>query len=240
MKLTKIRIPILSEDEVSMRCTHEELWPPPLARVAASAPVPERWDVDLMWRTGEISQHDYQQIETWKRACGVMEMGQGCLNCHLAKLEEVVKYSNEVRHFPLKKLLEQLRQEAGLPLGFPLGQVRDSALEGNPVLEPAPKPQKVAKVTKKTTKKSTKKTTKKPTKKATADSVDAALVDYNRRKAEKLEKVEKEVKVEPSEDFQIAEPDYPLQDTVGSGSPVSFDSQDDNEDDDLLDALLEE
>jgi hypothetical protein len=261
MKLTKIRIPILSDEEVSMRCTHETLWPPPLVRIASKAP--ERWDVDLMWRTGEIQQHDYQQIETWQKTCGVLEMGRGCLDCHLSKLEEVVKYSNEVRHFPLKKLLEQRRQEAGLPYDFPLGETAESYQpESDPEPEPAPAPKEEPKVeAKPKAKKAAKKTTKrKASKKRAAKTpdpapaaekapepanVDAALEDFNRKKAKKLAEVEERLAaVKNSQNpktkgFELAEPDYPLQDVVGTAEPESFDSQQDDEDD-LLDALLDE
>jgi len=63
----------------TLRCTHEKMWPPPLTLLNV--------DIRAMWRTGEISQHDYQQIETWEKVCGLKAMGDKCIDCPLAKIE---------------------------------------------------------------------------------------------------------------------------------------------------------
>jgi len=80
MKPFKIVVSELSPEPVTLRCTHAKLWPPPLMTLDL--------DIEQMWTGGEISQHDYQQIETWKRICGLLEMGEKCVGCPLAKLEQ--------------------------------------------------------------------------------------------------------------------------------------------------------
>jgi hypothetical protein len=65
--------------EYTLRCTHQKLWPPPLVKLGV--------DIRAMWRSGEIEQHDYQQVETWEKICGLVEMGEKCLSCPLAKVE---------------------------------------------------------------------------------------------------------------------------------------------------------
>jgi len=64
--------------EYTLRCTHQKLWPPPLVKLGV--------DIRAMWRSGEIEQHDYQQVETWEKVCGQIKMGEKCLTCPLAKV----------------------------------------------------------------------------------------------------------------------------------------------------------
>ncbi len=80
MKPLKIVVPDLSTEPVLIRCTHSKLWPPPLVTLDVN--------IKQMWVGGEISQHDYQQIETWQRVCGVVEMGMKCVGWPLARLEQ--------------------------------------------------------------------------------------------------------------------------------------------------------
>ena len=65
--------------EYTLRCTHQKLWPPPLVKLGV--------DIRAMWRSGEIEQHDYQQVETWEKVCGLTEMGEKCVSCPLAKID---------------------------------------------------------------------------------------------------------------------------------------------------------
>lgn len=107
MKPHKIHIPILSESEQDLqtiRCTHERSWPPPLVRLGV--------DAEAMWRNGEISQHDFQQIDTWKRACGLLEMAEKCITCPLAKVEKVRGGSGRIETFNLMDTIKQAKADA--------------------------------------------------------------------------------------------------------------------------------
>lgn len=139
MKPTKMLIPQYAENEVTIRCKHGRLWPPPLVTLDV--------DIQTMWASGEISQHDYQQIETWERICGLKEMSSKCFSCPLALIE--VPHMGVEHHgrVDLKPLLEVLqkhkaqRVKAGgvIPPGDPVEAKPEPKSEPKPeTFEPEP------------------------------------------------------------------------------------------------------
>lgn len=123
MKPKKILIPELSDKEVVLRCTHERLWPPPLMKLDVN--------IEAMWSAGDISQHDYQQIETWKRVCGKMEIGGKCVTCPLAKVEQPRLGHEHHGHKDIVPLGDALRKET---------TKRNMATKTQSAPEPAPEP----------------------------------------------------------------------------------------------------
>jgi hypothetical protein len=69
---------IYREREITLECTHKQIFPPP--QMYGSTPE----DIDTLWKQGTIDQNQYQQLKVWKDNCGLMVMGPRCLDCPLA------------------------------------------------------------------------------------------------------------------------------------------------------------
>jgi len=65
----------INGEEVTIRCTHADLWPPVYV---------DQGDPEAMRAAGTIDNHIYEQIKTWERVCGLHEMADSCLSCPLA------------------------------------------------------------------------------------------------------------------------------------------------------------
>ena len=76
MKLQPITIET-DNGNVTLECKHKDIWPPGHARLDSS---PER-----LRASGAVSETKYQQLQTWEKLCGLMEMkAEKCSQCPLA------------------------------------------------------------------------------------------------------------------------------------------------------------
>ncbi len=98
LKLNLYGTPVETGLDVKLVCKHRTLWPPALMRLGINP--------EVMWRSGEMSQHDYQQIETWQKVCGLLEMGAKCQACPLAMTERVRPGSGRIEIRPLADVQE--------------------------------------------------------------------------------------------------------------------------------------
>lgn len=70
-----------TEETAVLRCTHEDVWPPVHAKLGQS--------FENMRAGAVISNHKYEQLKTWERTCGLMEMSADkCPACPLALRED--------------------------------------------------------------------------------------------------------------------------------------------------------
>jgi len=68
------------DDAVTLHCKHRADWPPAHARLDDTP--------DSLRASGAITEHKYQQLQTWERLCGLMAMGaEKCPTCPLALVE---------------------------------------------------------------------------------------------------------------------------------------------------------
>lgn len=66
---------------VTLRCTHETIWPP------IHVKLPE--DLETQRANGLLDDHKYEQIKTWERVCGLLDMSaEKCPLCPLVKVED--------------------------------------------------------------------------------------------------------------------------------------------------------
>lgn len=63
---------------IVLECTHKKIFPPPQMYGATDE------DIDNLWRQGNLSQNEYQLLQTWQEKCHLMVMGPRCLDCPLA------------------------------------------------------------------------------------------------------------------------------------------------------------
>lgn len=61
------------ERKITLRCKHEKDWPPVHVRLGQ--------DIEDQRAMNLIDEHKYEQIKTWQRVCGLMEMGDKCQSC---------------------------------------------------------------------------------------------------------------------------------------------------------------
>ena len=213
MKPFKIVVPDLSTEPVTLRCTHAKLWPPPLMTLNI--------DIEQMWAGGEISQHDYQQIETWRRICGVLEMGLKCVGCPLAKLEKP-RLGHEHHghkdivglHDAIRKAITDRNKLASLAEATPR-KVEKKAVEKKAV---------------------EKKASKTPTEEALIPPPTASA-SVEPGKAMPFDAESEEFR---NESVQVTEPDYPVPENGnGSATVENFEAQKSKPEEDDLDELLE-
>lgn len=93
--------------EVTLRCTHADMWPPLHALLG---------DLEALRASGEVTEHKYEQIKTWKRICGLEEMGDKCLSCPLcldASSEKPLGYRSEANVYrpPFAQAVRKLRKK---------------------------------------------------------------------------------------------------------------------------------
>jgi hypothetical protein len=78
---------VLDSGSAVLHCTYERKWPPPSVAFSGDEAV------DNMWRSGEISEQEWEQIKTWRRVCGLMDMGPKCTSCPWALKETRVLHN---------------------------------------------------------------------------------------------------------------------------------------------------
>jgi hypothetical protein len=77
MKLKPIEIEAADGETVTLLCTHRDIWPPAHARLGSTP--------DALRAGKVIDDAKYQQLQTWEKVCGLMEMsGDKCPTCPLA------------------------------------------------------------------------------------------------------------------------------------------------------------
>jgi hypothetical protein len=63
-------------EDIELRCTHEEEWPPAHTRLNET--------FESQRARGFITEMRYQQLQVWERVCGLKKMGPKCESCKLA------------------------------------------------------------------------------------------------------------------------------------------------------------
>jgi hypothetical protein len=70
------------DQKLMLHCQHEARWPPLHTKLDK--------DIEYQRASGLIDDHKYEQIKTWERVCGLMEMDAGkCVSCPLARTPEI-------------------------------------------------------------------------------------------------------------------------------------------------------